>query len=72
MMLSTGYGMVLTANKKPRSLNCLGLVGCFTGPGYYIRMVPELAACQAQDIIMRAVPLFKPAFSFQFGTMFLL
>jgi hypothetical protein len=30
-------------------------------------MIPELAARQARGIIMRVVPLFKPAFSFQFG-----
>jgi hypothetical protein len=40
--------------------------------GNYVGIIPELAACQAQGIIMRETPLLRLACAFQFGNTFLL
>jgi len=60
--------MWLYGNKKPKSIKLLGLVKSFASMGNYVCMVPELAACQAQGIIMRDVPLLWLVCPFQFGT----
>lgn len=46
----------------------LGLVNSFVRLGNYVGMIPELAACQAQGIIIREAPLLRLAGPFQFGT----
>jgi hypothetical protein len=50
----------------------LGLVNSPVSFGNYACIIPELAACQAQGIIMREAPILRLACAFQFGTTFLL
>jgi len=48
----------------------LGLVYSAAAGGSQVGMVPELAARQAQGIIMRRAPVVKLSCPFQFGTIF--
>jgi hypothetical protein len=56
--------------KNPRNLLFLGLVYSPISWGNQVGMVPELAARQAQGIIMRRAPVVKLDWTFQFGTIF--
>jgi hypothetical protein len=59
-------------NNKPKNVSFLGLVNSFASLGNYVGIVPELAARQAQGIIMREASLLMLVCPFQFGTTFLL
>jgi hypothetical protein len=54
--------------KSPRNLAFLGLVSFVISWGSQVGIVPELAARQAQGIIMRRAPVFKLRCPFQSGT----
>jgi hypothetical protein len=58
--------------KSPRVPDYLGLIGGFASFGNYVGIVPELAARQAQGIIMGEAPRLRLSCPFQFGTAFLL
>ena len=63
--------LVIYKKSKPKNIAFLGLDNSLVSQALYIRMVPELAACQAQGIIMRDVPPLKSACFFQFDNRFL-
>jgi hypothetical protein len=50
----------------------LGLVNLLASLGSYVGMIPELAARQAQGIIIAEALLLRLSCLFQFGTTFLL
>jgi hypothetical protein len=56
--------------QKAQEHHFLGLVNPLASLGDYAGMIPELAARQAQGIIMGEAPVLRLSCPFQFGTTF--